>query len=126
MPEEYESLVAELQALTQTEDPEANPPVTVTLPMVEDEWYTRPDTVSYGTVSLDFEADALRGDNGKVATAYEGSVDLYSLVKGGAGWIPLITAALTKWCDGAWQLNSRQYENETSLYHWEWTFQVEG
>ncbi len=117
---EYEALVEALKALTQGEG-EAE----VTLPMAEDEWYTRPDTVSYGTVRIDFEADALHGDDLKVATAYEGSVDLYSMVKNGAGWIQMIIGVLTEHCDGCWSLNSHQYERETGLYHWEWIFQVE-
>ena len=128
MPDEYTALVTELKTLEQPldaatteEDPEM-----VTLPMAEDEWYPRPDTVSYGMVSLDFEADALRGDNLKVATAYEGSVDLYSLNRDGAGWVPLITATLTEYCDGAWSLNHHTYERESGLFHWEWAFQVEG
>ena len=121
MPEEFTELVAALKELTQGEGTEQ-----IKLPMAENEWYTRPDDVSYGTVQLDFEADALHGDDIKCATAYEGSVDLFSMVKGGAGWIPLITGALTEHCDGAWSLNSFQYERETGLFHWEWTFQVEG
>ena len=122
MPTEYTQLVAALKALTQGESPD---PV-ITLPMAEDEWNTRPDSVSCGTVRLDFEADALRGDDIKVATAYEGSVDLYSLKRDGAGWVPLITGALTEYCDGAWRLNHRAYERETRLFHWEWVFQIEG
>ena len=127
MPDEYTALVTELKTLeqpldaaTKEEDPEM-----VTLPMAEDEWNTRPDTVSYGTVRLDFEADALHGDDIKVAAAYEGSVDLYSLVRNGAGWIPLIKEALTKHCGGSWSLNHHTYERETGLFHWEWAFQVE-
>ena len=126
MPEEYTSLVEALKALTQAEDPNAENPVTVTLPMAEDEWYTRPDTVSYGTVSLDFEVDALRGDDRKVATAYEGSVDLFSMVKNGAGWVELITRTLTEHCGGAWSLNYHTFERDAGLFHWEWAFQVEG
>ena len=122
MPEEYTALVTALKALTQGESPAQ----VVTLPMAEDDWNTRPDTVSYGTVRLDFEADALRGDNVKQCTAYEGSVDLFSLQRGGAGWVPLITAALTEHCEGAWSLNTHMYERETGLFHWEWAFQVEG
>lgn len=128
MPDEYNALVADLKTLEQPldagtteEDPEM-----VTLPMAEDEWNTRPDTVSYGIVNLDFEADAFYGDNRKIAAAYEGSVDLYSLVRNGAGWIPLIRAALTRHCDGAWRLNHHTFERETGLFHWEWVFQVEG
>ena len=121
MPTEYTQLVAALKALTQGETPN-----TVTLLMAEDGWNTRPDADSYGIVALDFEADALRGDNIKCVTAYEGSVDLFSRKRDGDGWIPLITSALTAHCDGAWELNSRQYERETGLFHWEWVFQLEG
>lgn len=121
MPEEYTTLVTALKALSQGESPDV-----VTLPMAENEWKTRPDVESYGIVSLDFEADALYGDNVKAVTAYEGSVDLYSRKKDGAGWIPLIMSTLTAHCDGAWHLNSIQYERETGLGHWEWVFQLEG
>jgi len=119
MPEEYTSLVTALKGLTQTEGG-----TEVSLPVAEDEWNTRPDSVSYGMVSLDFEADALRGDDGKKTTSYEGSVDLFSLVKTGAGWVELITETLAEHCGGCWSLNSHVYERETSLFHWEWTFEV--
>ena len=122
MPEEYTSLVTALKALTQGESPD---PV-VKLPMAEDDWNTRPDTVSYGIVRLDFEVDALRGDNLKQCTAYEGSVDLYSLNRDGAGWVDLITATLTEHCESAWSLNYHTYERDTGLFRWEWAFQVEG
>ena len=122
MPEEYTALVTALKALTQGESPD---PV-VKLPMAEDDWNTRPDTVCYGTVRLDFEVDALRGDNLKQCTAYEGSVDLYSLQRDGAGWVPLICGALTEHCESCWSLNYHTYERDTGLFHWEWTFQVEG
>lgn len=121
MPTEYTSLVTALKALTQGESPNQ-----VKLPMAEDNWNTRPETVSYGIVSLDFEADALRGDNIKVVTAYEGSVDLYSLNRDGAGWVDLITSTLTEYCDGAWSLNHHTYERDSNLFHWEWAFQIEG
>ena len=120
MPTEYTQLVAALKALTQGEAPD-----TKTLLMAENEWNTRPDADSYGIVALDFEADALHGDNRKVCVAYEGSVDLFSRKKDGDGWIPLIRETLTDHCDGAWELNSFQYERETGLFHWEWSFQVE-
>jgi len=120
MPEEYTALVNALKSLTQGEAPN-----TATLPMAENGWNSRPETVSYGIVSLDFEADALRGDDRKQCIAWEGSVDLYSLQKDGAGWVPLITQALEDHCDGAWSLNTHVYERETGLFHWEWAFQVE-
>lgn len=120
MPEKYSALVQDLMTLTQGEAPN-----TVTLPMAEDEWYTRPDTVSYGTVQMDFEADALDGNDVKYDRAWEGSVDLFSLAKGGAGWIRLIENTLTEHCGACWSLNSHTYERETSLFHWEWVFQLE-
>ena len=121
MPEEYTALVEALKSLHQDDNGTA-----AYLPMAEDEWATRPDTVSYGIVQLEFEADALTGDNRKVAVAYEGSVDLYSLQRDGAGWVDLITAALAEHCDSAWSLNHHTYERSTGLFHWEWYFQVEG
>lgn len=126
MPEEYTKLVAALKNLQQVEDLTAEPPVMVTLPMGEDGWDTRPDVVSYGEVQLDFEADNLTGDDLKQSISYEGSVDLYSMVRSGAGWVELITQTLTEHCRAAWSLNHHTYERETSLFHWEWTFQVEG
>lgn len=126
MPEEYTSLVEALKNLQQAEDPNAEDPVMVSLPMAEDEWYTRPDTVSYGAVRLDFEVDNLTGDDMKQSTSYEGSVDLYSMVRSGAGWVELITQTLIDHCKAAWSLNYHTYERETGLFHWEWAFQVEG
>ena len=122
MPEEYTTLVAALKALTQGTSPD---PV-ITLPMAENEWNPRPDADSYGIVALDFEADALYGDNLKQITAYEGSIDLFSRSKDGAGWVELIAQTLIEYCDGAWSLNSHQYERENGIFHWEWVFQVEG
>lgn len=121
MPEEYEALVADMKALAQGVEPDI-----ITLPVAENEWTTRPDTESYGTIALEFEPDALYGDDVKQAEAYEGSMDLYSRKKDGAGWIPLIRRALTEHCDGAWRLNHHAHERETGLFHWEWVFQVEG
>jgi len=118
---EYQKLVNDLKALTQGETPNAH-----TLPMAEDEWYTRPDTVSYGIVSLDFEADALNGDNTKLSAAHEGSVDLFSMSKSGAGWVEMITDTLKNHCDASWSLNSHTYERDTGLFHWEWVFQIWG
>lgn len=116
---EYEALVNALKNLSQGEEPNVN-----ILPMAEDEWNTRPDTVSYGIVSLDFEAGAMRGDGLKADTAYEGSVDLFSLVRSGAGWVQLITGALDAHCGASWELNSHTWERETGLFHWEWVFQT--
>lgn len=117
----YDRLVAALKALTQGESPK-----TVTLPVAENIWLTRPDADSYGVVSQDFEAGALRAEDVKEDEAFEGSFDLFSLAKDGAGWIPLIRNTLTTYCGGCWSLNSHVYERDTRLFHWEWTFQTEG
>ena len=124
MPDEYIALVAAMKALTQASGTTSEPDRV--LPVAEDEWDTRPEAVSYGEIQLDFEADALNGDNRKVAAAYEGSFDLYSHKRDGDGWIPLIRGALEDHCDGAWRLNFHSYERETRLFHWEWVFQIEG
>lgn len=126
MPEEYTALVEALQDLEQAEDPTKENPTMIKLPMAEDEWYVRPDVVSYGIVLLQYESGALHGDNVKQATAYSGSVHLFSLERNGAGWVELITATLTEHCEGCWSLNNHTYERETSLFHWEWSFQIEG
>ena len=117
MPEEYTDLVAALKSLSQSN---------MTLPVAEDEWDRRPDTVSYGIVSLDYEVGALYGDNVKQSTAYEGGVQLYSMMRDGAGWVEMITRTLTEYCEGCWSLNYHTYERDTGLFHWDWTFQVEG
>ena len=122
MPTEYTNLVTALKGLTQGTAPD---PV-ITLPMAENEWNTRPDVDSYGIVALDFEADALYGDNLKRITAYEGSIDLFSRKKDGDGWVELIVQTLIDYCEGAWSLNSHMYERENRIFHWEWVFQVEG
>ena len=126
MPDEYVSLVTALKTLQQEEDPGTTESVMITLPMAENEWYTRPDAVSYGTVSIDFESDRMNGDGQKIDTSYSGSVDLFSLSKNGAGWVNLITETLNEHCGASWSLNSHTYERETQLFHWEWTFEVVG
>lgn len=118
----YENMVNALKSLSQ---PTGDDEESITLPMAEDEWYTRPDAISYGVVSIDFEADALNGDSLKKDIVYEGSVDLFSLARGGAGWIPLIKAVLEEFCGPSWSLNSHSYERDTNLFHWEWTFEIE-
>lgn len=126
MYERYQALVTAMKALTQVEDPNAAETATVTLPVAEDEWDVRPDTVSYGLISLDFEAGNLDGDDGKQDRVFGGSADLFSMVRGGAGWIPLIEATLAAYCGPCWTLNLKTYERETGLFHWEWTFEIAG
>lgn len=115
------ALVSAMKSLTKGEEPN-----TVTLPVAEDGWNTRPDADSYGIIyPIEFEADALSGDDVKLAAANEGSFDLYSRKKDGDGWIPLIRAVLQEHCGAAWRLNHRAHETETGLWHWEWAFQTE-
>ena len=117
MPEAFEALAEAMTALEQDG---------VLLPVAEDEWYTRPDTVSYGMISLDLEAGQLNGNDRKMDRSWSGSVDLCSLVKGGAGWVEMITETLEEHCGACWSLNSHTYERETGLFHWEWTFEIGG
>ena len=123
MPDEYTALVTAMKALTQPSGVTSEPDRV--LPVAEDEFYTRPDTVSYGLISLDFEASNLDGDDGKQDTSYSGSVDLFSLVRNGAGWVELITRTLKEHCGPSWSLNLHSYERETQMFHWEWTFELE-
>ena len=122
MPDEYTNLVNALKALTQGEAPD---PV-VTLPMAENEWNTRPDSVSYGIVSLDFEADSLNGDDGKQMTSWQGSVDLFVRMKKDLERLKdLVENALEEVCEASWQVNSIQHESQTGYFHYEWVFEVE-
>lgn len=111
----YEKLVNALMNLTKNGEK---------LPMREDEWRTRPEADSCGTVGLDFEAGQLNADDVKEDAAYEGSVDFFSRSRNGNGWRPLIEDTLTEHCGACWGLNSRQYERETGLVHWEYVFQI--
>ena len=122
---DYRTMVTAMKNLTQTTGT-GNNAVTVKLPMAEDEWDMRPDTESYGMVSMDLEGNQLNGDNMKVDRSYEGSVDLFSHVKSGAGWVDLIEGTLAAYCGPGWGLNSHQYERGTGLTHWEWTFRIAG
>lgn len=117
MPDEYTALAEAMKALAQDDH---------VLPVAEDGWNTRPDAESYGIIALEFEPDSLDGDDGKRVRAYEGSADLYSRSKTGAGWIPLIEGLLAERTGSCWRLNHHAHERETGLYHWEWVFQVEG
>ena len=115
----YEKMVLALKSLTQGESPNA-----VTLQMAEERWDTRPDTDSYGYVNLEFEAGQLNADDLKEDAGFEGSVDLFSHSRSGSGWKSLVERTLTEYCGTCWEMNSRQYEAETGLFHWEYVFQI--
>lgn len=110
MPEEYELLVEELKKIG--------------IPFAENAWSTRPDTEHHGVIALEFEAGSLEGDNRKVCRAFQGSVDLYSKIKGGGGYPRKIEKALEAICKSAWRMNQFQWERKEGLFHWEWTFEV--
>ena len=112
MSAEYTALVAALKGMN--------------IPVAENAWTSRPTVSTYAVVQLDFEADALRGDDEKLVTSWEGSVDLFSTAKDGAGYVAEIVKILTQQVGGAWSLNSHVYETDTRLFHWEWTFEVDG
>ena len=112
MSAEYTALVAALKGMN--------------IPVAENAWTSRPTVSTYAVVQLDFEADALRGDDEKLVTSWEGSVDLFSTAKDGEGSVDKIVKILTNQVGGAWSLNSHVYETETRLFHWEWTFEVDG
>lgn len=120
----YSELATALKNLTQTEGSGKNA-TSYKLPMVEDEWSTRPDTVSYGMFSLDFEEGQLNADDVKADRSFEGSVDLFSMAKSGAGWVELIEDTLTEHCGACWEQNHKSFERKTSLTHWEWVFRIE-
>ena len=89
----------------------------------EYEWKTRP-AGSFGTVQLDFEAEDDNGDDMHQDRAWEGSVDLFTHGKE-MMIVAAVESALEEICEGAWELNSEQYERETGLIHREFTFQLE-
>ena len=118
----YPALVAAMKALTQ--EPITTSEPAITLPVAEEEWKTRPDAQSWGIITNVTEAGSLNGDNKKDDRAFAGSIDLYSYQRSGGGWIGLIEKMLTDYCGASWSMNSRQYERETGLFHWEWYFEV--
>ena len=89
----------------------------------EYEWRTRPNG-DHGPVQLDFEAEDDIGDDGHQNRAWEGSVDLYTHGKAML-IVAAVESALEEVCEGSWELNSEQYEQETGLVHREFVFQIE-
>ena len=109
MPSEYEALVAALK-LTD-------------IPFEEYGWRKRPEG-AYGVVSLDFEAGSLDGDDAKQDRAWEGSIDLfYPKLSDRSSMIEAIEETLSEVLGNSWNMNSTQYETNTSLFHVEWVFQ---
>ena len=99
---------------------------TLTIPVAENGWTSRPQVNTYAVVRLDLEAGAFDGNDKKLDRAFQGSVDLFSFSKDGDGQVSEIEAKLDANCGPCWKLNSRQWEEETRLRHWEWIFEVDG
>lgn len=99
---------------------------TLTIPVAENGWTSRPEANTYAVVQLDFEAGSLDGDNEKLDRSYAGSVDLFSFSKNGDGCVSEIEAKLAAHCGPSWSLNSKMWEEGTRLHHWEWEFEVDG
>ena len=106
----YDALVTALKALTG-------------ISFTEDGWATRPHG-DFGSVQIDFEAKADRGDDRKIDRAFEGSVDLF-LHKPNRTKLHAVETALENNVGSSWQMNSRQYETDTGLTHYEWVFQID-
>ena len=105
----YEELIDRLTALE--------------LPIAEEAWDVRPDT-DYLVIGLDAEANSLQADGHKVNQAPQGTVDLFSKTNDRENMM-----AVQNVLDGldgcAWYFNSKQYEDDTRLIHWEWVFTLE-
>lgn len=111
MPEEYTALVTALKGTG--------------IPFAEYGWETAPRG-SYGVVSLEFEPDALTGDDRKKERAYEGSIDIFCRrLDERSGLITLVENVLEENVGASWRLNSMQHESGTGYFHFEWVFQVE-
>ena len=111
MPKEYETLVAAMKLTS--------------VPFAEYGWKARPEG-AYGVVSLEFEAGQLDGDGKKLDRVWEGSVDLfYPKLSDRTDLIEEVEETLEEILGNSWELNSTQYENQTGLFHVEWTFQCQ-
>lgn len=83
-----------------------------------------PDTKKeYGVWMENGEGDAFHADNHKAEQQISGTLDYYTQIE----YNPIldeIQEALDRIDPGGWTLESVQYEDETDLIHYEWTFTV--
>ena len=78
---------------------------------------------NYGVWMEAGENTSFNADNIKAEQQIYGTLDYYTLTE----YDPVIDAiqeSLQRLSVGAWALNSVQYEDETNLIHYEWTFTV--
>lgn len=71
----------------------------------------------------DSEGESLDGDNHKAEQVISGTIDYFTL-KEFDEMVETIQEALNSTEDVGWRLNSIQYEEETNLIHYEWSFDV--
>lgn len=85
-------------------------------------WSAAPGT-DYGAAALDGSAETVWADNVMVEQALGGTVDLFTRDEG-LPQMKAVQAALNR-AGVSWRLSSIQYEEDTRLTHYEWTFELE-
>jgi len=89
---------------------------------VETAWIPAPKGVNYGVVSLEGSAGSVWADGHQRERVDEGSVDLFTIDNGRDLRDQL--EALLNGVEGlGWRFNSRQWEQDTGLTHYEWVIQ---
>jgi hypothetical protein len=79
-------------------------------------------TIPYGVWAEEGENESFHADNGKEEQVIEGSLSFYTETE----FDPLIDdiqGVLNDTCSG-WNLDSVQYEDETKLIHYSWSWQA--
>lgn len=93
------------------------------IPFAEYAWQNAPQSSSYGVISIDMTASTIWADGGLTERTFEGSVDLF--VRGNPRTDFRTVDGVLKASGLPFRLNSAQYEDDTGLLHYEWTFEVE-
>ena len=107
----YEALVAALKATG--------------IPFAEDGWGVAPRGQAYGVVAIEMQFDSAWADGRMQEQGVEGSVDLFTPTVGIAE-ARQVQSALDSVEGVSWRFNSRQFEDDTRLAHWEWIWRVVG
>lgn len=71
----------------------------------------------------DGEGDSLHANNHKAEQVISGTIDYFTKLEFDE-MIEKIQEALNDLEDCGWELNSVQYEDETNLIHYEWSFEI--
>lgn len=93
------------------------------IPFADTAWHHAPQSGAYGTLAVDFEAGSLIGDNVHLTHSMSASIDLFARGDGQAQRA-LVEGVLDD-AEIGYVLNSRQYESERSLTHYEWALSLE-